>query len=215
MRRASRTIDSLSRLDADAIEAALPLVRHIARTLRARYSRHADLDDLMSVGSVGLMEAAQRFDATRGTTFCQYASARVSGAILDYIREELPMSRASYAAVRAGQTHRYRSHPEPLDGMGIGTLAAATPATDAAAIANEQRAQLLARLRRVLSPRERAIVVARHVLDRKVARVALEHGISVARICQLDARALRKLRVPEPPPMVMASCPAGAQKGTA
>lgn len=63
----------------------LPLVRSIVYRLRPRTSA-LDVDDLVSAGTIGLIEAADRFDSRRGVPFASYAYARISGAIVDEIR---------------------------------------------------------------------------------------------------------------------------------
>lgn len=64
----------------------LPSVRFIARKLHQTLPRHVELDDLVSAGMVGLMEACNRFDARRHVQFKSYAQFRIRGAILDWLR---------------------------------------------------------------------------------------------------------------------------------
>lgn len=61
-------------------------VRFIARKLHQTLPRHVELDDLISAGTVGLMEACNRFDARRHVQFKSYAQFRIRGAILDWLR---------------------------------------------------------------------------------------------------------------------------------
>ena|SRR6266545_1600117 len=63
----------------------LPLVRSIVYGLRPRASA-LDVDDLVSAGTVGLIEAAERYDSRRGVPFASYAYSRVKGAVLDELR---------------------------------------------------------------------------------------------------------------------------------
>jgi RNA polymerase sigma factor for flagellar operon FliA len=64
----------------------LTSVRFIARKIHKTLPRHVELDDLVSAGMVGLVEAFNRFDATRHVQFKSYAQFRVRGAILDWLR---------------------------------------------------------------------------------------------------------------------------------
>ncbi|MGH7507387.1 MAG: sigma-70 family RNA polymerase sigma factor [Longimicrobiales bacterium] len=73
----------------------LPLVYHIARRMLPGLSDEVELDDLVSAGGIGLMRAVESFDASRGLAFSTYASARIRGAILDDLRENDRLSRAS------------------------------------------------------------------------------------------------------------------------
>ncbi len=64
-----------------------PLVRYHAERLASTLPASVDVDDLVSTGSFGLIEAVEKFDPTRGFQFKTYAAARIRGAILDGIRE--------------------------------------------------------------------------------------------------------------------------------
>jgi RNA polymerase sigma factor FliA len=69
----------------------LPLVRHILGRLAARLPRGTDLDNLEAAGVLGLVEAANRFEADRGIRFKTFAYPRVRGAILDELRRNSPL----------------------------------------------------------------------------------------------------------------------------
>lgn len=64
----------------------LPLVRHVARQVLPTLSVEASLDDLVSAGSIGLINAVDSFDPSRGLAFSTYAAPRIRGAILDDLR---------------------------------------------------------------------------------------------------------------------------------
>jgi RNA polymerase sigma factor for flagellar operon FliA len=61
--------------------------------MRASLPAHLDVDDLYSVGLLGLIQAQRRFDPTHGITFAAYASMRIRGAVLDELRRVDWMSR--------------------------------------------------------------------------------------------------------------------------
>ena len=61
-------------------------VRFIARRIHDRLPKHIELDDLISAGSIGLMDAFTKFDATKNVQFKSYAQFRIRGAILDSLR---------------------------------------------------------------------------------------------------------------------------------
>jgi RNA polymerase sigma factor (sigma-70 family) len=71
-----------------AIETHLPLVRSIARDVKQTIPPHHEYDDLVSVGTLALYEAWERFDHTRSTLFSTYAYARIKGAMRDSVRSE-------------------------------------------------------------------------------------------------------------------------------
>jgi RNA polymerase sigma factor for flagellar operon FliA len=63
-----------------------PLVRQIARRIRARLPPSVGLDELEQAGLIGLNEALSRFEEGRGSTFESYAARRIEGSMLDALR---------------------------------------------------------------------------------------------------------------------------------
>jgi hypothetical protein len=78
----------------------LGLVHHAAREVAPRVRDAVSLDELVSAGSLGLMQAMQGFDIDRGLAFSTFAMRRIRGAILDELRARDPLSRADRAHVR-------------------------------------------------------------------------------------------------------------------
>ena len=64
----------------------LPTVRYIARQLHERLPQHVELEDLVSAGIVGLIDALAKFDHAKQVQFKSYAQFRIRGAILDSLR---------------------------------------------------------------------------------------------------------------------------------
>ena len=64
----------------------LPIVRFLARRIHERLPQHVDIEDLVSAGVVGLMDAFQKFDPAKKVQFRSYAQFRIRGAILDSLR---------------------------------------------------------------------------------------------------------------------------------
>jgi RNA polymerase sigma factor for flagellar operon FliA len=62
-------------------------VRQIARSMIRRLPACVQLDDLIQAGSLGLVDAARRFSPARNLPFRQYARIRITGAIVDSLRE--------------------------------------------------------------------------------------------------------------------------------
>ena len=77
------------------------MVRSIAFKVMRRLPPQVELDDLISYGQLGLLEAAQRFDPKGGAQFSSYAYYRVQGAIFDGLRKTGWLKRSEYAHVRA------------------------------------------------------------------------------------------------------------------
>ncbi len=68
------------------IEQHLPLVRHVVFQVAVHFPRHVDRDELATAGALGLVEAARRYDESRGVPFDRFAAQRIRGAILDAVR---------------------------------------------------------------------------------------------------------------------------------
>jgi RNA polymerase sigma factor for flagellar operon FliA len=68
------------------VEQHLPLVRHIVFQVAVHFPRHVDREELARAGALGLVEAAGRYDHSRGVPFDRFAATRIRGAILDAVR---------------------------------------------------------------------------------------------------------------------------------
>lgn len=64
-----------------------PMVRRVAYRMAKRYPRCVDADDLVHIGTLGLIDAVDRFESQRLDTFDAYARLRVQGAIVDEMRK--------------------------------------------------------------------------------------------------------------------------------
>lgn len=64
-----------------------PYVRSLAATVRKQFNSALELDELIAYGQVGLLEAAERFDARVGANFLTFAHYRIKGAIFDGLRK--------------------------------------------------------------------------------------------------------------------------------
>src|SRR3972149_1627803 len=68
------------------MEHYLQLVRYTADRIAAKLPSEVDVDDLISAGIFGLLDAIEAFDLARGVKFETYCSPRIRGAILDELR---------------------------------------------------------------------------------------------------------------------------------
>lgn len=64
----------------------LPIVRFLARRIHERLPQHVEMEDLVSAGVLGLMDAFSKFDPQKKVQFRSYAQFRIRGAILDSLR---------------------------------------------------------------------------------------------------------------------------------
>lgn len=87
------------------IEAHLPLVNYVARRMIGSLHSSVELQDLVSYGVFGLIDAIKRFDPEAGVQFSTFATYRIKGAINDEMRSQAwePRSvRARFRQVQAG-----------------------------------------------------------------------------------------------------------------
>ncbi|MBI3657242.1 MAG: FliA/WhiG family RNA polymerase sigma factor [Acidobacteria bacterium] len=64
----------------------LPQIKYIAQRIAAKLPPNVEMDDLISAGILGLLDAVDKFDPLRGVKFKTYADRRIKGAILDSLR---------------------------------------------------------------------------------------------------------------------------------
>jgi RNA polymerase sigma factor for flagellar operon FliA len=104
------------------LENYLPFVRQVAERVHRHLPRHhIDIDSLVQSGVVGLLEAAQRYNASRGVAFADYARYRIRGEIIEYLRSLDWASRSvrawgrRQAAARSRLTARLGREAEPTE----------------------------------------------------------------------------------------------------
>jgi len=78
----------LERLRNALMERHYPLVKYIAERLQQTLPKSIELDDLVSAGLFGLMDAIRGFDASRNIKFKTYCTTRIRGSILDQLRSQ-------------------------------------------------------------------------------------------------------------------------------
>src|SRR5919205_4492750 len=107
------------------IQEYAPLVKYVAQRLACRLPASVCLDDLISAGCLGLMDAIAKYDPTRGTAFKTYAELRMRGAMLDALREWDWAPRSVRDKAHA-LTHAYaaleRQHGRPADDAEVAAL---------------------------------------------------------------------------------------------
>jgi len=97
----------------------LRLVHHVARRVASALRGDVEFDDLVSAGTIGLVNAIENFDPARGLAFSTFAAPRIRGAILDDLRrwDHVPRSvrRKQRDMNSARERLRTRLDREPLD----------------------------------------------------------------------------------------------------
>ena len=169
------------------IEHNLRLVAHI---IKKHYAGARDQEDLVSIGTIGLIKAVDTFDSSKGSRLATYAARCVENEILMHFRA-------------AKKTERDISLSEPIDSDSEGhplTLMDVLAQEDTMAEDLEQKlalGRLGEYVRQCLDPRERQIVALRYGLGCPALtqwQVAQRLGISRSYVSRLETRALDKLR---------------------
>ncbi len=169
------------------IEHNLRLVAHIVKKY---YASSADTDDLISIGTIGLIKGVSTFDPEKNVRLATYISRCIENEILMYFRAS--KKRACEVSLE-----------EPMEPDGDGGALAwkdVLRCEDDALERVEQNDQLrlISRAMRALEPRETEILSLRYGLDghapltqREVAKL---HGISRSYVSRIEKKALQKLR---------------------
>ena len=146
-------------------------------------------EDLEAAGRLGLVNAALRYDAAHGASFKTYAWLRVTGAVLDEIRRQLPLTRAEVAKVRRGE--RQPLYFTALDLLTDDNITLAAAADDPLDVFAQAR---LGRALQQLSPRAAKIIFLSYVDDLGDREIGERFGIGESRVNQIRHSALRRLR---------------------
>jgi RNA polymerase sigma factor for flagellar operon FliA len=102
----------------------LPIVRFLARRIHERLPQHVDIEDMVSAGVVGLMDAFSKFDPAKKVQFRSYAQFRIRGAILDSLRtlDWSPRELRRKGRAVEVELEKYQQLLGDLKGLEIGTL---------------------------------------------------------------------------------------------
>ena len=170
------------------IEHNLRLVAHI---IKKYYSSSADQDDLISIGTIGLIKAINTFKPEKGIKLSSYAARCVENEILMYFRS-------------LRKTAQDISMNEPIDSdKDGGQLTLCDVMASDRSIAEDldgkiQSEQLHAYIKKALTPREQTIVCLRYGLKNHKPltqrEVAKKLGISRSYVSRIEKKALEKLK---------------------
>ena len=93
------------------IQEYIPLVKYIASRVMFGKNKYMEYEDLVSYGMIGLIDAINKFDNTKGMKFSSYASIRVKGSMIDELRKNRPISKGAM-----DKLNRYNKAIEELQG---------------------------------------------------------------------------------------------------
>lgn len=170
------------------IERNLRLVSHI---MKKYYAQTADQEDLISIGTIGLIKGIATFDASKGARLATYAARCVENEILMHFRAQ----RKSAQDVSLSDYIETSADGAPLQLMDV----VAEDSDLLEQVTNREMAvQLHRAVDRCLTEQERQVIRLRYGLDgqspRRQREVAGITGISRSYISRIEKRALEKLR---------------------
>jgi RNA polymerase sigma factor (sigma-70 family) len=176
-----------------AILQNVDLVNNLAKRLQRRLPPCVTFDDLRSAGMIGLIEAIDRFDASRGLELRTFAQHRISGAMLDFLRAEDPLSRAERRRLRESGSTATGPVTVSLDEMPSRLWSRMVGIHDHAAEASLLRSELR-EMRQCLSAREDRVIALLSESGWRNSQVAAVLKVNESRVSQIKRRALMKLR---------------------
>ena len=182
-------------IDSSDIEARNKLIEHnlrlVAHIMKKYYTQNADQDDLISIGTIGLIKGVSTYRPDKGVRLATYASRCIENEILMFFRS----SRKSAGDVSLSDTIETDGDGNSLSLMDI--LCTEDDMLDAIS-AKESYTQLRSCVETALTPREAEIITLRYGLSGKPPQpqreVAKLFGISRSYVSRIEKRALEKLK---------------------
>ena len=174
------------------VERNLRLVAHIVKKYSSNYQNSKEMDDLISIGTIGLIKAIDSFDTNKGIRLATYAAKCIDNEILMFFRN----------------TKKTKGEVFPQDPIGvdkegneiclIDILSSDSDSVLEAVENSLQVKELYKKMSDILSPREKEIIKMRYGLldgDIKTQReIAAILGISRSYVSRIEKRALKKLQ---------------------
>ena len=189
--KAAEEKEYLERCAQGDLEARNILVEHnlrlVAHIVKKYYAQTGDQDDLISIGTIGLIKGISTFKADKNVRLATYASRCIENEILMHFRAQRKLQ---------GEV----SLTDTLEAAGEG---GSLSLMDVIAVDNLDTRDSCAKVRQCvqtcLSPRERMIITMRYGLDDRPPRtqreIAGQCGISRSYVSRIEKKALEKLQV--------------------
>ncbi len=171
------------------IERNLRLVAHI---MKKYYAQTSDQEDLISIGTIGLIKGIETFDHTKGARLATYAARCVENEILMYFRSQK----------KSSQDVSLSDYIETgTDGASLAFMDVVSDEEDLMerVSTREDLKRLCKAVDTVLTEQERQVIVARYGLGsgapKKQREVAKLTGISRSYVSRIEKKALEKLKI--------------------
>ncbi len=192
---AAEELECLKKIRKGDIQARNKLVEHnlrlVAHIIKKYYSNMKDQDDLISIGTIGLIKAASTFDYEKGTRFATYASRCIENEILMYFRGKKKTAQDVYIS-------------DPIDTDRDGnSITLMDIVSEEDHIADDidlkiKSEKLYKHITSILDEREKRIIASRYglygTLPLTQREVAKNMGISRSYVSRIEKKALEKLK---------------------
>ena len=167
----------------------LRLVAHIAKKYKSNFS---DADDLISIGSIGLIKAVRTYDPVKAKQFSSYASRCIENEMLMVLRHEKKLSSEVSMETSLG------SDPEGNELTIADTLFDEKNDLEQAIHTKSIYEKIVTTAKKVLNKREYEILVRRYGLDGRIPetqrQVAIAMNISRSYISRIETTAIQKIQ---------------------
>ncbi len=180
-------------------------VRVIARRIASSLPQSVDPEDLVSVGFMGLMNAADRFDASKGAKFSTYAEFRIRGAILDELRNQDWIPKPVRAKIKKDEATAKKLGPLMLVNYGdlnedpaleekMTEHAGGEKATPYTMASRSDAKAWMDRMMADLSENERRVLSMYYYRELNLREIAQILELTESRISQIHSQAIFKLK---------------------
>ena len=193
--RAEEEQEYLARAAAGDLDARNLLIEHnlrlVAHIIKKYYTQTTDQDDLISIGTIGLIKGVSTYNPQKGARLATYAARCIENEVLMHFRAQ---ERA------AGEVSLSETIDTDKDGNALSLMDVVS--TDDNLLENlhikENCRQLRQSIAQVLTPREMKIIVQRYGLNNEKPKtqreIAADCGISRSYVSRIEKKALEKLR---------------------
>ena len=187
--------ECLARIEQGDVEAKNKLIEHnlrlVAHIIKKYYASYRDQEDLISIGTIGLIKAASSFNSGKGTKFATYASRCIENEILMYFRS---------MRKTAGDVSLSDCIETGKDGNALSLMDVLCSDEDLFEdlSARQTYRKLYEVMDTVLSPRERMVITLRYGLGDRTPltqrEIAAKCGISRSYVSRIEKKALAALQ---------------------
>ena len=191
------------------IASHLGLVHHVARQVSRRLAVDVDFDELVSAGTIGLMNAVDSFDISRGNTFSTFAAPRIRGAILDELRRQDHLPRSlrrkmrdittarealSRADAQAPTDQMVADNTNPRSGTPSQSVAGTTAEMIETDLTHREEVEAMREAIVDLKEQERMVLSLYYFEELKLHEIGKIIELTESRVSQIRSRAVAKLR---------------------